>query len=113
MVFDRKGCAHACSRYEIARDDAAKLEHILQSLQSNDYIVLSSNRLYNTIPRLPQRYPLTSRYYELLMGERLGFELVYYAESDPELFGVRIVTLIIGNDSGVHLLTGNVFSRAE
>jgi hypothetical protein len=74
------------------RDDMAKLEHILQSLQANEYIILSSNRLYNTIPRLPQRYPLTSRYYELLMGERLGFELIYYATADPEFLGVRIVS---------------------
>jgi len=83
---------HVVTEFEAYNpDDTAKLEHILQSLQANEYIVLSSNRLYNTIPRLPQRYPLTSRYYELLMGERLGFELVYYATADPELFGIRIV----------------------
>ena len=26
------------------------------------------------------------------MGERLGFDLVYYATADPELFGTRIVS---------------------
>jgi len=72
-------------------DDTAKLDHLLDALEGNEYIVISSNRLYNTIPRLPQRYPLTSRYYELLMAERLGFELVYYAAADPQLFGLRIV----------------------
>jgi hypothetical protein len=73
------------------RDDAEKLETLLTGLLASDYIVLSSNRLYNTIPRLPARYPLTSRYYQLLMEERLGFELVYYAAVYPRIFGVDLV----------------------
>jgi hypothetical protein len=72
-------------------DDTAKLNDLLDALQTNDYIILSTNRLYNTIPRLPQRYPMTSRYYELLMGERLGFELVYYAAVYPQVFGLSLV----------------------
>jgi len=72
-------------------DDTAKLESLLDALENNDYISLSSNRLYNTIPRLPGRYPLTSRYYQLLMGERLGFELVYYAAVYPEIAGLSLV----------------------
>lgn len=72
-------------------DDTAKLESLLDALENNDYIILSSNRLYNTIPRLPSRYPLTSRYYHLLMGEKLGYELVYYAAVYPELCGISLV----------------------
>jgi len=72
-------------------DDTAKLESLLDALEGSDYIILSSNRLYNTIPRLPKRYPLTSRYYQLLMGERLGFELVYYAAVYPEVFGISLM----------------------
>jgi 4-amino-4-deoxy-L-arabinose transferase-like glycosyltransferase len=72
-------------------DDTAKLELLLQAIQENDFIILSSNRLYNTIPRLPRRYPLTSRYYELLLGERLGYELVYFAAVYPRLCGVDLV----------------------
>lgn len=72
-------------------DDTAKLELLLQAIQENDFIILSSNRLYNTIPRLPRRYPLTSRYYELLLGERLGYELVYFAAVYPHLLGVDLV----------------------
>ena len=53
--------------------------------------MLASNRLYNTIPRLPWRYPLSSRYYELLMAERLGYELIYSAAVYPEVLGVRLV----------------------
>jgi len=39
-----------------------------------DYLVLSSNRLYGSIPRLPMRYPMTSEYYRALFEGRLGFE---------------------------------------
>jgi hypothetical protein len=73
------------------RDDEAKLEMLLSALEGNDYIVLASNRLYNTIPRLPERYPLTSRYYQLLLGEELGFELVYSAATYPRVLGVDLV----------------------
>lgn len=73
------------------RDDQAKLEMLLGALESNDYIVLASNRLYNTIPRLPERYPLTSRYYHLLLGEELGFELVHTAATYPQVLGVDLV----------------------
>jgi hypothetical protein len=72
-------------------DDADKLETLLDAIQRGDYIVLASNRLYNTIARLPDRYPLTSRYYELLLGEQLGYQLVYYAAEYPTLLGVELV----------------------
>lgn len=72
-------------------DDTEKLEDLLHGLQVSDYIVISSHRLYNSIPRLPERYPLTTRYYELLMAEELGFELVYFAQVYPELANVRLV----------------------
>lgn len=72
-------------------DDAAKLEQLLTDLQSNDYIVISSNRLYDTVSRLPERYPLMARYYELLFSEQLGYELVYYAAVYPRLCGVSLV----------------------
>ena len=73
------------------KDSREKADTLIGMLQSADYVVLASNRLYNTIPRLPERYPLTSRYYEALMGEELGFELVYYATAYPGLLGVELV----------------------
>jgi hypothetical protein len=83
---------HYFTRFEAyEEDDQQKLDHLLSAVRVSDYIVLSTNRLYNTIPRLPERYPLTSRYYELLLGEQLGFELVYYGAVYPSLFGVELV----------------------
>lgn len=54
-------------------------------LSQADYIILASNRLYRTIPRLPQRYPVSTRYYELLFAEELGFRLEKAFTSYPGL----------------------------
>jgi len=69
-------------------DTQQKLNDLLDLLTSSDYLSLSSNRLYNALPRLPERFPLTTRYYELLFSEQLGFELVHYEETQPSLWGV-------------------------
>jgi hypothetical protein len=68
-------------------DNEAKLTHIVQQLDQADYIVMFSNRLYGTIPRLPKRYPMTSEYYRLLFGEKLGYQLVGAFESYPNVLG--------------------------
>ncbi|HJX38120.1 MAG TPA: DUF2298 domain-containing protein, partial [Anaerolineae bacterium] len=71
-------------------DDGEKFQHIVSNLQQSDYVILSSNRLYGSIPRLPWRYPITTRYYELLFEERLGFELLGTFTSYPSLLGFSI-----------------------
>ncbi len=66
-------------------DDAFKRESLLAWLDEADYIVLSSNRLYGSIPRLPKRYPLTTAYYQALFAEELGFRLAAEFVSYPSL----------------------------
>jgi len=53
------------------------LAYLREKLAQVDYIVLSSDRLAGSIPRLPWRYPVTSEYYRLLESGALGFRLVY------------------------------------
>ena len=43
-----------------------KRKEMLTKLDEADYISLSSNRLYGSIPRNPRRYPLATRYYQAL-----------------------------------------------
>ena len=71
-------------------DNREKLFHLVDVLQNSDYIVFFSNRLYGTIPRLPQRYPITTRYYQLLFEEKLGYELAAAFTSYPSLGGVAL-----------------------
>lgn len=72
-------------------DNPAKYEDILNNLRASDLIVLSSNRLYGSIPKSPLRYPLTTRYYELLFEGQLGFSLAKSFTSYPSLLGITLV----------------------
>lgn len=68
-------------------DDAAKLNTLVDVLSQSDYIVMATERLSATITRLPQRYPMSSRYYRLLFNGQLGFDLVASARNDIALDG--------------------------
>ncbi|HML40564.1 MAG TPA: DUF2298 domain-containing protein [Bellilinea sp.] len=91
-------------------DDQAKLERFEQTLDTADYLFISSNRQWGTTTRLQERYPLTTKYYRELMGcpaeesildcyrraevgmfdGQLGFELVKVFESYPTLGTLKI-----------------------
>ncbi len=86
-------------------DNTEKLDRFLQIINSTDYILISSNRQWGSLPRLPERFPMTSVYYRELLGcpddmtiftcyataepgsfqGRLGFDLVQVFQSDPQL----------------------------
>lgn len=87
-----------------------KLLSFKNILDEADYLFISSSRQWGSLPRLPERYPLTTDYYRYLLGcpaERsiewcfdvaepgtfkgdLGFELVKIFQSDPSLGKIRI-----------------------
>lgn len=71
-------------------DTPAKLDKTVNNLASADYLILSSNRLYGSIPRLPMRYPMMTRYYQLLFSGKLGYQRVAEFTSYPSLFGIQI-----------------------
>ena len=66
-------------------DNIQKYELLRTTLMDCDYIALATNRLYLTIPKLPQRYPMSTRYYEALFSGELGYEQVYSVETPPRL----------------------------
>jgi YYY domain-containing protein len=72
-------------------DNPAKLNLIIERLRSVDYVILATNRLYGSIARLPDRYPITTEYYRLLFEEKLGFKLVGMAATYPSFLGVSFV----------------------
>ncbi|MHB1318681.1 MAG: hypothetical protein ACYCYF_08705, partial [Anaerolineae bacterium] len=72
-------------------DSPEKRAGLVAMLQTADYVLLSSNRLYGSIARLPERYPDTSLYYRRLFAEELGFELVYFAQVYPQLGPFRLI----------------------
>ena len=72
-------------------DSRQKTLSLANDLSTSDYITIYSNRLYTSISRLPNRYPDTSRYYRLLFGNKLGYELVHFESSYPSLPGIAFV----------------------
>ena len=74
------------SPYE--EDTAEKYAIMRQKLQEADYVIYSSKRIYDSVDELPQRYPMTIRYYELMFGEQLGFVNTADFTSPPRLLGL-------------------------
>jgi hypothetical protein len=72
-------------------DTGARLEELLDAIEASDYIVLSSQRLYGSLSRSPQYFPLANRYYQQLFAERLGFRLVAAPTVYPQWAGVTLL----------------------
>jgi len=88
--YGDNGLFHGVEMPNYDDDNLGKLNKMVDNLSSADYLVLASNRLYDSIPRLPMRYPMTIRYYQLLFNGQLGFERVAEFTSYPGLFGIQI-----------------------
>ena len=71
-------------------DTPEKYERLKEFLRRSDAIALSSNRIYGAVDNLPERYPLTNRYYQLLFDGKLGFELALEQANHPNLLGIDI-----------------------
>ena len=72
-------------------DTSRKMETIAGHLSQGDYLVFYSNRTYGSVARLPERYPLSSRYYQMLFSGELGYRLERTFTSYPKLLGVAFV----------------------
>ena len=71
-------------------DDFKKVEYFAQELSQADYIIINSRRLYGTLMNLPKKYPVTSRYYELLFSGQLGYQKIAEFSSYPTFLGIMI-----------------------
>ena len=78
-------------------DSQAKWQHVVQQLSHLDYLILSSNRLWGSIPRVPDRYPYAARFYRLLFTGKLNFQLCQHFANFPGL-NWRGKSLITIND---------------
>ncbi len=75
-------------------DNAAKKNYYADKLVTGDFIVLSTRRMWATMPRLGEKYPLTKLFYQRLLDGSLGYKEVGRFTSYPQLFGVSV------NDDG-------------
>jgi len=71
-------------------DTPQKAQQLARLLPTLNAITMATDRLDKSIPRLPARYPLTIRYYQLLYSGQLGFHLAAQFENHPHLFGITL-----------------------
>ena len=76
------------ARYEGGKD---KMTRVAEQLAGADYLVFFSNRLYGSIPRVPDRYPQSGDYYRKLFAGELGYRLEHLEATYPKLLGVAFV----------------------
>ena len=91
-------------------DNPNKLSRFYDILDHAEYILFSSSRQWGTLPRIPERFPMSTEYYRYLLGcplersiERcynvaqvgdfqgdLGFELIEVFQSDPSIGPIKL-----------------------
>lgn len=72
----------------------SKTGNLLNQLDQSDYIVEASNRIYDSVPRIPAKYPATSAYFRSLFSGELGFRQVAEFKNTPSLFGLDLPSRI-------------------
>lgn len=71
-------------------DDNSKRQYYANKLIAGDFIILSTRRIWATMPNLTMKYPVTSLFYKKLLAGELGYQEVATFTSYPQLFGVVI-----------------------
>jgi len=67
-------------------DANRKLQNQLPTLVSQaDYFIIQSRRIFINHQRLPEQFPITARFYDLLFSDQLGFEKIKEFTSFPKL----------------------------
>lgn len=81
-------------------DTPDKVAQVATDLADGDYLLFYSSRLFGTIPRLPDDYPIpygmTREFYPMLFAGELGYELVRVEQKYPSLLGVSLVNDVYG-----------------
>jgi hypothetical protein len=66
-------------------DTKLKWDFINGQLAHVDYLIMSSNRLWGSIPKVPEKYPITSKFYNDLFEEKANFTLIAKFVSFPKI----------------------------
>lgn len=72
-------------------ESVEKASYLAENLEKGDYIVVQTRRIYGAIQNVPDRYPITRKYFDLLFTNRLGFEPIKEFTSYPSLLGIEIL----------------------
>lgn len=64
-------------------DSKEKWQKINSILKDTNYLFMTSNRLWGSIPRVPDKYPITAKFYQDVFDEKLNFKKVLEINSYP------------------------------
>ncbi len=67
------------------QDNEEKLARLKKQLSEVDYYILSSNRAWGSMSKVPERYPLMSKFYQDLFAQKLKFKKIAQFEVFPNL----------------------------
>jgi len=70
------------------RDTKEKLNLVLQRTAKADYIIFPTARMADSIPRMPEEYPHSTAYLQLLWSEKLGFTFLKSIKDRPSFLGI-------------------------
>jgi YYY domain-containing protein len=78
-------------KLEIVQEDIPDKRDLMQrALDNSDYLIISTNRRYDTNTRIPMRWPMTTAYYDALFSGELGFELAEVFQETFEFGPFRV-----------------------
>jgi hypothetical protein len=70
------------------RDTRDKLNIILRRASKADYIIFPTARISDSIPRVPEEFPYTTAFIQLLWAEKLGFTFEKSFKDRPSFLGL-------------------------
>ncbi len=74
----------------VNEDEESKRFEMIEVLTHSDYFIIGTNRRYDSQSRIPERWPLTNRFYDALFDGELGYELVQEFQETFELGPLRV-----------------------
>lgn len=83
-------------------DTETKWSKVNSQLKNIDYLILSSNRLWGSIPKVPEKYPIASKFYNDLFAGKLQFTKVAEFTSYPT---IPFLNIPIPDDSAEEAFT--------
>ncbi len=89
LPINSPSCTNYYQHQELSLYDTEsnqKWQTINQKLNHTDYIILSSNRLWRSIPNDSQRYPITASFYQNLFDNQTNFKLTKKFYSYPGFY---------------------------
>lgn len=72
-------------------ENAEKVQRFQTTLDQSEYVFISSNRQWGSLPRIPERFPLVIAYYRALLGCPAERTIEWcYAEAQPGMFAGQL-----------------------